>query len=58
MYSLGFRMADTFPRKELDKTVPFGSGRVIREYAENTIADCEKHGKQYVIDKVRPPGPE
>jgi hypothetical protein len=58
MYSLGFRMADTFPLKELDKTVPLETSREVRENAEKLVADCEKHGKQYVIDKIRPPPPK
>jgi hypothetical protein len=54
MESPGFSMKETVSAEDLDVTVPIGSGHKIRERAENLVADCEKHGKNYIIGSGTP----
>ena len=35
--------------------VTLGTRQLIREYAENLLADCKKHGRQYIIGPFTPP---
>ncbi|MDR1462152.1 MAG: hypothetical protein LBI68_03315 [Azoarcus sp.] len=49
-----FSMDDILPRKDLETTF-LGGAQLIKEDAENTVADCEKHGNQYIIGPFTPP---
>ena len=54
--SPSFLMKDAVDRKYLEQ--PFyslGTGQLIREDLENIIADCKKHGRQYIIGPFTPP---
>ena len=35
--------------------VILGTRQLIKEYAENLLADCKKHGRQYIIGPFTPP---
>ena len=51
-----FLMENAVDRKYLEQ--PFyslGTGQLIREDLENIIADCKKHGRQYIIGPFTPP---
>jgi hypothetical protein len=50
-------MEGAVSRKDLDKTF-LGTRQQIKEDAENLIADCEKHGNQYIIGPFTPPSEE
>jgi hypothetical protein len=54
MSSFSYPLEGAVPRKDLDKTT-LGTRQLVKEDAENMIADCEKHGKQYVIGPFTPP---
>jgi hypothetical protein len=57
MFSFSYPLEGAVPRKDLDKTF-LGTRQLIKEDAENMIADCEKHGKQYIIGPFTPPSEE
>jgi hypothetical protein len=52
--SFGYSLEGAVSRKDLDKTF-LGTRQQIKEDAENLIADCEKHGNQYIIGPFTPP---
>ena len=55
-FSFGFSLEDTVERKLWETgQVTLGTGTMIKEDLENLIADCKKHGKQYVIKPFTPP---
>ena len=58
-YDVSFTLKDTVERKLWETgQVTLGTGNHIKEDVENVIADCEKHGKQYVIKPFTPPAEE
>jgi hypothetical protein len=57
MFSFSYPLEGAVPRKDLDKTF-LGTRQLVKEDAENMIADCEKHGNQYIIGPFTPPSDE
>jgi hypothetical protein len=52
--SRSFSVEDTVERKYLDQTI-LGTGQLVKEDFDNVLADCEKHGNQYIIGPFTPP---
>ena len=58
-HDVNFTLKDTVERKLWETgQVTLGTGTQLKEDVENVIADCEKHGKQYVIKPFTPPAEE
>ncbi|MDR1462153.1 MAG: hypothetical protein LBI68_03320, partial [Azoarcus sp.] len=55
--SPSFSMEDTVERRYLDQTI-LGTGQLVKEDFDNVVADCEKHGNQYIIGPFTPPSEE
>jgi hypothetical protein len=54
LFSRGFSIENAVERKYLDQTI-LGTGQLVKEDFDNMLADCEKHGKQYIIGPFTPP---
>jgi hypothetical protein len=53
-FSYDYSLEGAALRKDLDK-IFLGTRQLVKEDADNLIADCEKHGNQYIIGPFTPP---